>query len=121
MSWPTPPQLGLYDAGEFLLGVCYEFNREPGEITRATIHPIVNRLGVKTLIGRMARLREDNRFKSVGPDVVILPYPTPQHLQHALKGEAESEKEKEKEDTDQRGLSTDPGPLSSSASGQSLE
>ncbi|KAJ6488233.1 p115 like vesicle tethering protein [Mycena vitilis] len=118
----------------FLLGVCYEFNREPGEITRATIHPILNRLGVETLIGRMARLREDDRFKSVGPDVVVLPYPAPQHLQHALKSEAEKEKEgeiwfdwafvdfwKSNYYTVQRGLSTDPDQLSSSASGQSLE
>ncbi|KAJ6593169.1 p115 like vesicle tethering protein [Mycena capillaripes] len=116
----------------FLLGVCYEFNREPGEITRATIHPILNRLGVETLIGRMARLREDDRFKSVGPDVVVLPYPTLQHVQHALKGEADKEGEiwfdwafvdfwKSNYYTVQRGLSTDPDQLSSSASGPSLE
>ncbi|KAJ7672122.1 p115 like vesicle tethering protein [Mycena rosella] len=79
----------------FLLGVCYEFNREPGEITRGTIYPILNRLGVDTLIGRMTRLREDDRFKTVGPDAVVLPYPTPQHLQagHGTKGEAEKEGE----------------------------
>ncbi|KAJ7125418.1 p115 like vesicle tethering protein [Mycena epipterygia] len=117
----------------FLLGVCYEFNREPGEITRATIHPILNRLGVETLIGRMARLREDDRFKSVGPDTVVLPYPTPQHLlQPGLKGETEKEGEiwfdwafvdfwKSNYYTVQRGLSTAPDQLSSSASGQSVE
>ncbi|KAJ7478630.1 p115 like vesicle tethering protein [Mycena galericulata] len=116
----------------FLLGVCYEFNREPGEITRATIHPILNRLGVETLIGRMARMREDDRFKTVGPDTVVLPYPTPQHLQPGLKGESEKEGEiwfdwafvdfyKSNYYTVQRGLSTEPDQLSSSASGQSVE
>ncbi|KAJ7350860.1 p115 like vesicle tethering protein [Mycena albidolilacea] len=123
----------------FLLGVCYEFNREPGEITRATIYPILDRLGVETLIGRMARLREDERFKSVGPDTVVLPYPSAatQHLQlqHGAKA-GENDKEKEGEIwfdwafvdfwksnyyTVQRGLSTEPDQLSSSASGQSLE
>jgi intracellular protein transport protein USO1 len=57
----------------FLLGVVYEFNREPGEATRATIHPILTRLGVDTLVGRMARLREDERFKAVSPDSIVLP------------------------------------------------
>ncbi|KAF8339336.1 p115 like vesicle tethering protein [Amanita rubescens] len=52
----------------FLLGICYEFNRQPGEITRTTIAPILNRLGVDTLVGRMIRIREDDVFKSVGPD-----------------------------------------------------
>ncbi|KAK2463070.1 hypothetical protein APHAL10511_004725 [Amanita phalloides] len=52
----------------FLLGICYEYNREPGEITRSTIAPILNRLGVDTLVGRMISIREDDRFKSVGPD-----------------------------------------------------
>lgn len=44
---------------------------------RSTIHPIIGRLGVETLIGQMARFREDERFKSVGPDSIIMPYPTP--------------------------------------------
>lgn len=68
----------------FLLGICYEFNRQPGEITRSipfrhivyvlthfhrtTIAPILNRLGVDTLVGRMIRIREDDRFKSTTPD-----------------------------------------------------
>ncbi|KAJ7099330.1 p115 like vesicle tethering protein [Mycena belliarum] len=112
----------------FLLGVCYEFNREPGEITRATIYPILNRLGVDTLIGRMARLREDDRFKTVGPDTVVLPYPAPQHLQHGIKGEISKEGEiwfdwafidfwKSNYYTVQRGLSAEPDQLSSSVSG----
>ncbi|KAK7691928.1 hypothetical protein QCA50_005333 [Cerrena zonata] len=58
-----------------LLGICYEFNREPGEITRATIHPILTRLGIDTLIGRITRLRDDDRFKAIGPDTLVLSYP----------------------------------------------
>ncbi|KAI0752780.1 p115 like vesicle tethering protein [Daedaleopsis nitida] len=59
----------------FLLGVCYEFNREPGEVTRATIYPILNRLGIDILSGRVIHLRDDERFKAVGPDnaVVVAP------------------------------------------------
>jgi hypothetical protein len=41
----------------------------------------------------MARLREDDRFKSVGPDAVVLPYPTSAHLQHGLKTEPVNEGE----------------------------
>ncbi|KAK8864634.1 hypothetical protein IAR55_001884 [Kwoniella newhampshirensis] len=53
----------------FLLGVCYEFNREPGEITRATLHPILHsRIGPDQFVSRMARLREDARFRAVQPD-----------------------------------------------------
>ncbi|OSC96788.1 hypothetical protein PYCCODRAFT_1440814 [Trametes coccinea BRFM310] len=60
----------------FLLGVCYEFNREPGEVTRATIHPILTRLGIDMLSGRIAHLRDDDRFKAIGPDNFVLAYPT---------------------------------------------
>lgn len=53
----------------FLLGVCYEYNREPGEITRATLHPILHsRIGPDQFVSRMARLREDPRFRAVQPD-----------------------------------------------------
>ncbi|CAD6572881.1 MAG: hypothetical protein TREMPRED_000676, partial [Tremellales sp. Tagirdzhanova-0007] len=53
----------------FLLGVCYEFNREPGEITRTTLHPILHsRIGPDQFVSRMARLREDPRFRAVQPD-----------------------------------------------------
>ncbi|ORY26157.1 p115 like vesicle tethering protein [Naematelia encephala] len=53
----------------FLLGVCYEFNREPGEITRSTLHPILHsRIGPDQFVSRMARLREDPRFRAVQPD-----------------------------------------------------
>ncbi|KAG6827281.1 hypothetical protein H0H92_012490 [Tricholoma furcatifolium] len=75
----------------FLLGICYEFDREPGEITRATIYPILNRLGVDTLVGRMSRLREDERFKAVGPDTVVLSYPSASHRLPSLKPETENE------------------------------
>ncbi|KAG6856748.1 hypothetical protein H0H87_001092 [Tephrocybe sp. NHM501043] len=116
----------------FLLGICYEFDREPGEITRATIYPILNRLSVDTLVGRMARLREDERFKAVGPDSVVLPYPSASYLQPSLKPETEDEGEiwfdwafvdfwKSNYYTIQRGFSTEPDQLSSSSSGQNAE
>ncbi|KAG8682411.1 hypothetical protein FRC09_016790, partial [Ceratobasidium sp. 395] len=57
----------------FLLGVCYEFNREPGEVTRATLYPILHsRIGTDVFIARMARVREDERFKAVGPDSPVV-------------------------------------------------
>ncbi|KAL1759834.1 p115 like vesicle tethering protein [Schizophyllum commune] len=58
-----------------LLGICYEFDREAGEITRATIRPILDRLGVDNLVGRMARLREDPRLAGAAPDAVVVPRP----------------------------------------------
>ncbi|TFK44963.1 p115 like vesicle tethering protein [Crucibulum laeve] len=114
----------------FLLGICYEFNREPGEITRATIYPILNRLGVDTLIGQIGRFREDERFKAVGPDSIVLPYPTPSN-QLALKKENSDEAEiwfdwafvdfwKSNYYAIQRGFSTEPDQLSST-SGQNAE
>lgn len=115
----------------FLLGVCYEYDREPGEITRTTIHPILTRLGVDSLVGRMARLREDERFKAVGPENVVLPYPANSYLQPGLKPESDDEGEiwfdwafidfwKSNYYTIQRGLSTDPDQLAST-SGQNAE
>ncbi|KAG8735971.1 hypothetical protein FRC10_009946 [Ceratobasidium sp. 414] len=57
----------------FLLGVCYEFNREPGEVTRATLYPILHsRIGTDVFIARMARVREDERFKAAGPDSPVV-------------------------------------------------
>ncbi|KAG6877998.1 hypothetical protein C0993_000958 [Termitomyces sp. T159_Od127] len=98
----------------------------------ATIYPILNRLGVDTLVGRMARLREDERFKAVGPDTVVLPYPSASHLQPSLRPEREDEGEiwfdwafvdfwKSNYYTIQRGFSAEPDQLSSSASGQNAE
>ncbi|EED83908.1 predicted protein [Postia placenta Mad-698-R] len=65
----------------FLLGICYEFNREPGEITRSTIYPILTRLGIDMLGGRILLLRDDDRFKAIGPDTLVLSMPAaPSHL-----------------------------------------
>lgn len=105
----------------FLLGVCYEFNREPGEITRSTISPIINRLSVDAITGQMTRLREDERFKSVGPDSMVFPTPMPHDAQNA--GEPEGEMWfdwafvdfwKSNYYTVQRGLGMDPKTLSAS-------
>lgn len=55
----------------FLLGIIYEYNREPGDVTRATLHPILQtRVGPDVFANRILRLREDVRFKNVGPDVL---------------------------------------------------
>ncbi|GAA94997.1 uncharacterized protein L969DRAFT_91217 [Mixia osmundae IAM 14324] len=55
----------------FLLGILYEYNREPGDITRAKLQPILNsRVGPDQFVSRILRLREDPRFKNVGPDVM---------------------------------------------------
>jgi intracellular protein transport protein USO1 len=72
-----------------MLGICYEFNREPGEVTRSTVSPILSRLGVDTLVGRMTRLREDERFKAISPESIILPYPTPAELNLGLRAEGD--------------------------------
>ncbi|KAM0756160.1 hypothetical protein T439DRAFT_22282 [Meredithblackwellia eburnea MCA 4105] len=57
----------------FLLGMCYEFNREPGPITRETLYPILqSRVGPDQFVSRILRLREDPRFRSVGPNVLEL-------------------------------------------------
>ncbi|KAF4563073.1 hypothetical protein EYR40_007208 [Pleurotus pulmonarius] len=119
----------------FLLGICYEYNREPGEITRTTIHPIINRLGVETLIGRMTRLREDERFRAIVPDSVVLPYPqAPSHLHAGLQKSEPAENEgeiwfdwgfvdfwKSNYYAVQRGLATDPHQISASSSGAGAE
>lgn len=97
-----------------------------------------------TLVGRMARLRDDERFKAVGPDSIVLPYPTPANSQIGLRPEGENEGEiwfdwafvdfwksnycqlyyfafwhcifTHGTDTVQRGFETDPDSLSSSSS-----
>ena len=83
----------------FLLGTCYEFNRDPGEITRyvcslflsifstlicirfysnvnteyrTSIHSILTRLGVDSLIGRMSRVKDDPRFRSINPEDMVI-------------------------------------------------
>ncbi|KAF5387223.1 hypothetical protein D9757_006830 [Collybiopsis confluens] len=111
----------------FLLGILYEYNREPGEITRATISPILNRLGVDTLLGRMSRLREDERFKNVSPETLVQPCPGASSLAIKFGGEGEVWFDwafidfwKSNYYTVQRGLSTDPDQLAST-SGPSAE
>ncbi|KAI0919128.1 hypothetical protein AcV5_002123 [Taiwanofungus camphoratus] len=119
----------------FLLGECYEFNREPGEITRATIYPILTRLGVDMLIGRITHLRDDDRFKTIGPDTLVLSSPSALiHLHQAPTGSLKSESEqgemwfdwafvdfwKSNYYTIQKGITADPNSLSSSA-GQGAE
>ncbi|KAI0785718.1 p115 like vesicle tethering protein [Abortiporus biennis] len=111
----------------FLLGICYEYNLEPGEIKRTTIHPILTRLGVDLLVGRITHLRDDDRFKAVGPDSIVTSYPN----------QSTSTKDEEKEAeiwfdwafvdfwkssyyTIQKGLATDPNTVSTAA-GQSVE
>ena len=41
----------------------------------------------------MARLREDERFKAVGPENIVLPYPASSYLQPGLKPETDDEGE----------------------------
>ncbi|KAI0629475.1 p115 like vesicle tethering protein [Trametes polyzona] len=124
----------------FLLGVCYEFNREPGEVTRATIHPILTRLGIDMLTGRITHLRDDDRFKAIGPDNFVLSLPgapVPHHQGHPAPPSAGVPKQEAEEGevwfdwafvdfwksnyyTIQKGIAVDPNSLSSAA-GQSAE
>ncbi|KAH9925704.1 p115 like vesicle tethering protein [Amylocystis lapponica] len=114
----------------FVLGVCYEFNREPGEVTRARIHPILTRLGVDTLVGRVVHLRDDDRFKAVGPDALVQASPSAhphQHLPQAGAAKPEVEEGevwfdwafvdfwKSNYYTVQKGIAVDPNSLSSAA------
>ncbi len=41
---------------------------------RDTIYPIINRLSVDILVGKMVKIRDDERFKVVGPDSMVMPY-----------------------------------------------
>ncbi|KAI5995340.1 p115 like vesicle tethering protein [Pisolithus orientalis] len=115
----------------FLLGVCYEFNREPGEITRSTIHAIISRLTVDALVGHMTRVREDDRFKSVGPECMVLLCPTSPGALASNRRAQEQEGEiwfdwafvdfwKSNQYAVQRALGTDPSSLATS-SGPSAE
>lgn len=57
----------------FLLGTLYEFNTSPGPINRETLYPILNsRVGADQFVSRILRLREDERFRDVGVDVLEL-------------------------------------------------
>ncbi|ETW74646.1 hypothetical protein HETIRDRAFT_423326 [Heterobasidion irregulare TC 32-1] len=116
----------------FLLGICYEFNREPGEITRQSIYPLIQRLGADVLVGRVNRVREDERIKIVGPETWVLPSPTPKGLNPMLKPMYEGEAEmwfdwafvdfwKSNNYTIQRGLIADPASAPSAFIAQSGE
>ena len=56
---------------------------------RNTIYPILTRLGLDLLVGRITHLRDDDRFRAIGPDTFVLPYPN--------QGIANSEGEREAE------------------------
>ncbi|KAG9221306.1 hypothetical protein CCMSSC00406_0009417 [Pleurotus cornucopiae] len=121
------------------LGVLVEAANQTSEadsiIPGTTIHPIINRLGVETLIGRMTRLREDERFRAIVPDSVVLPYPqAPSHLHAGLQKSEPVENEgeiwfdwgfvdfwKSNYYAVQRGLATDPHQISASSSGAGAE
>ena len=54
-------------------------------LCRATIYPILTRLGIDMLSGRIIHLRDDDRFKAVGPDGIVVPAPSahaPTHHPH---------------------------------------
>lgn len=57
---------------------------------RATIHPILVRLGIEMLSTRIIHLRDDDRFKAVGPDNFVQPYPV-SHAPGASKAQEEGE------------------------------
>lgn len=58
-------------------------------VRSSTIYPILTRLGIDLLVGRITHLRDDDRFKAVGPDAIVLSYPS--------QGIANSEGEREAE------------------------
>ena len=60
---------------------------------RATIHPILNRLGVDLLVGRITHLRDDDRFKAIGPDTLVLAYPNQSNTLKPVSNDAEKEAE----------------------------
>ncbi|KIJ51264.1 hypothetical protein M422DRAFT_158428 [Sphaerobolus stellatus SS14] len=108
----------------FLLAVCYEFNRDSGEITRHTIHAIINRLSASAIVDRMAHAREEDRFKSIAPDGIVLLYPGSQGGLTSPRNPSESEIWldwafvefwKAGFYTMQRAINTDPDAISASA------
>ncbi|KAA1114496.1 hypothetical protein PGT21_011207 [Puccinia graminis f. sp. tritici] len=58
----------------FVLGIVYESDHDPAStIPRSTLQPILHsRVGPDQFVNRILRLREDPRFKNVGPDVLEL-------------------------------------------------
>ncbi|PLW51949.1 hypothetical protein PCASD_00881 [Puccinia coronata f. sp. avenae] len=63
----------------FVLGIIYETDHDPAcTIPRSTLQPILHsRVGPDQFVNRILRLREDPRFKNVGPDVLELNLQTP--------------------------------------------
>ena len=75
----------------FLIGTCYEFNREPGEITRYVnethqswreliTHEIITRLGIDMSADRVGSAKEDPCFRDIEPESFVLGYPTPKEV-----------------------------------------
>jgi len=67
----------------FVLGIIYDTDHDPAcTIPRSTLQPILlSRVGPDQFVNRILRLREDPRFKNVGPDVLELAFqsPSPSH------------------------------------------
>ncbi|KAH9473153.1 hypothetical protein Pst134EA_000231 [Puccinia striiformis f. sp. tritici] len=63
----------------FVLGIIYETDQDPAStIPRTTLQPILlSRVGPDQFVNRILRLREDPRFKAVGPDVLELSLQVP--------------------------------------------
>ena len=59
--------------------------------SRSTVYPILTRLGIDLLVGRITHLRDDDRFKAVGPDTIVLPYPNQGLATANSEGEKEAE------------------------------
>ncbi|KNZ50098.1 hypothetical protein VP01_45g9 [Puccinia sorghi] len=63
----------------FVLGIIYDTDHDPAcTIPRSTLQPILlSRVGPDQFVNRILRLREDPRFKNVGPDVLELALQSP--------------------------------------------
>lgn len=93
-------------------------------LERHTICPIINRLSADILVGKMVKTREDERFKAVGPDSMVIPY-HPAALQPVITKPVPAEEAeiwfdwafvdfwKSNYHTVQRGFSVEPDQLSS--------
>ncbi|KAH8110425.1 hypothetical protein DFH11DRAFT_1621277 [Phellopilus nigrolimitatus] len=111
-----------------------EFLENGGVGMISTIHAIFNRLSVDALTGRMSRVREDERFKAIGPEDIVMPYRFPSmHLHTGASTQPEGSDEveiwfdwafvdfwKSNYYTIQRAITLDPDTLSSS-SGENAE
>jgi len=70
-------------------GACCASRVAGADAGRATLHPIVSRVGADTIVSRMARMREDDRFRAISPDGGVLPYPVYSHSGAVLATEAD--------------------------------